>query len=112
MSLSKKGFFTFSVISLLFLGLIIAWLGFGERGFIHLYRLEKERQVSIERTRNLEKENQELLEEINPLRNDDEYIESVARSQLGLIKDNEILYRFNREEEDRSPSEAKGKRRP
>lgn len=81
------------------MGLIVAWLGFGERGFIHLYRMEKERQDHMERIRKLEKENQELLEEIDLLRKDKEYLESVARKELGLIKDNEILYRFSKEEE-------------
>ena len=101
----------FSFITLLFLALMAAWLGFGERGFIHLYRMEKDRQAHIERIRTLEKENQGLLEEINRLRTDKDYLESVARTELGLVKDNEILYRFNREE-GRSPSQAKRKTRP
>ena len=75
-----------------------AWLGFGERGFIHLYRMEKDRQAHIERIRKLEKENQTLLEEIKRLRTDKEYLESVARTELGLLKDNEVLYRFSGEE--------------
>lgn len=95
MSKNKKDILKFSFIALLFLGLIVAWLGFGERGFIHLYRMEQERQTYVERINQLEKNNQQLLEEINRLRNDQDYIESVARRELGLIKDNEILYRFN-----------------
>ncbi len=77
---------------------MIAWLGFGERGFIHLYQMEKERRASVEKILLLENENHELLEEINRLRTDNEYIESVARRELGLIKEDEILYRFSRED--------------
>jgi cell division protein FtsB len=89
-----------------------AWLGFGERGFIHLYRMEKDRQAHVARIQTLEKENQALLEEIKRLRTDKDYLESVARTELGLVKDNEILYRFNRKEGGRSPSQAKEKTRP
>jgi len=112
LAISKKAFLKFSFISLLFLALMAAWLGFGERGFIHLYRMEKDRQAHMERIRVLEKENQGLLEEIKRLRTDKDYLESVARTELGLLKDNEILYRFNREEQGRGPSQAKGKTRP
>ena len=90
----KKRFLKFSLLALLFFGLIIGWLGFGEHGFIHLYRMEEERQAYVEKIRELERKNQELLKEIHLLRNDKEYIESLARRELGLIKDNEILYRF------------------
>jgi cell division protein FtsB len=89
-----------------------AWLGFGERGFIHLYRMEKDRQAHMERIRKLEKENQTLLEEIRRLHTDRQYLESVARTELGLVKDDEILYRFSREEEKPPPSQKKEKKRP
>ncbi len=112
MALKKKGILKFSFITLLFLALMAAWLGFGERGFIHLYRMEKDRQAHIERIHKLEKENQVLFDEIKRLRTDQDYLESVARTELGLVKDNEILYRFNREEQGRSPSQVKGKTRP
>ena len=97
---------TFIFFTLLFLGLIIAWLGFGERGFKYLYGKEKERQAYLKRIHKLEKENQELLEEINRLHTDKEYLESVARKELGLIKDDEILYRFIREKEESHSADA------
>ena len=112
MALGKKSLLKFTFITLLFLALMAAWLGFGERGFIHLYRMEKDRRAHVERIRNLEKENQALLEEINRLRTDKEYLESVARTELGLVKDNEVLYRFNSQEEKRRPSQTNEKKRP
>lgn len=81
------------------MALMIAWLGFGKRGFIHLYRMEKERQGSLERIRKLEGENQRLFDEIHRLRTDKEYIESMARKELGLVKSNEMLFRFSRKED-------------
>jgi len=102
---NKKGFLKFSFITLLFLALIVAWLGFGERGFIHLYRMEKERQAYLARIRHLEKKNQQLLEQINQLRTDKDYIESVARRELGLVRDNEIIYKISREHVTKKPSQ-------
>ena len=103
MGFNKKGLLKFSFITLLLMGLIVAWLGFGERGFIHLYKMEKERQAYVEKIRLLEAENQRLLDEINRVRSDKEYLESYARRELGLLKDNEILYRFNKGAEKQSP---------
>lgn len=99
MDLNKKKFLNIFCLTLIFLGLIIAWLAFGERGFIHLYQMQKERQVYLERIRQLEKANQELLEQIEKLRNDEKYIESQVRKELGLIKENEVIYRFGTEQD-------------
>ena len=99
-----NGFFKFTLIIFLFLGLIVVWLGFGERGFIHLYRMEKERQDYLERIDLLEGENEALFEEIQRLRTDKSYMESLARRELDLIKDHEILYRFSREPENQPAS--------
>ena len=98
MGINKKRFFKLTFFVLLFPGLIIAWLGFGERGFLHLYRMEEDRQAYLERIRELEEENRALMEEIQRLNTDMTYLESVARKRLGLVKEDEILYRFSREQ--------------
>jgi cell division protein FtsB len=90
----------FSFITLFLFGLIIGWLGFGERGFIHLYRMEKQKQAYMEKIRKLQGENRKLLDEINRLRHDEEYMISLARRELGLIKDDEVFYRSFRDKED------------
>ncbi len=95
MSFHKKNLLKLSLFVFLALGVLIAWLGFGERGFLHLYRMDKERQTRLEKVKQLEQENKVLLEEIERLRTDKEYIESLARRELGLIKDGETLYRFS-----------------
>jgi len=87
------------IIILSFLGLISAWLLFGDRGFIHLQKLEKEKQVYLEKIDLLEKANQELMNEINKFRNDKEYKESLVKRNLGMIKENETIYMF-RDDED------------
>jgi cell division protein FtsB len=56
--------------------------------------MEKERKEYLERIRRLEEENRRLWAEINRLRHDREYIESLARKKLGVLKENEVIYRF------------------
>jgi cell division protein FtsB len=94
-----KGVLKFSLLALLFLGLLVAWLGFGERGFIHLYRMDRERQTYLERINTLERENRELLDEIQRLRSDRDYVENLGRRELGLVKEDELMYRFGPKKE-------------
>jgi cell division protein FtsB len=93
--LNKKDFLKLSILTLVIFGLIVAWLAFGERGFIHLFRMEKERQVYLKKIQDLEKANNELLEQIHLMQNDDDYLERLARKELGLVKENEVIYRFS-----------------
>jgi cell division protein FtsB len=97
--LNGKYILKFSLLALMFLGLVVAWLGFGEKGFIHLYRMDRERQTYLDKITNLERQNRELLDEINRLRSDRDYVESLGRRELGLVKDDELMYRFGTKKE-------------
>ncbi len=84
-------------IPLIIIGILcplIMWLGFGDQGLFKLYRTEMERQAYIERIRRLTDENKALLEEIARLRSDMKYVESIARKNFNMLKQNEVLYRF------------------
>ena len=85
------------MVLLCLLGPMGAWLALGERGLIPLQRTEMERQAYLEKIRLLAKENQVLREAIHRFRTDLDYVESVVRKELCLIKENEIIYRFDRE---------------
>jgi cell division protein FtsB len=95
----KRKFWKFALLILCFLAPLLAWLGFGDNGLIHLYHKEMERQARVETIRQLAEENQSMLEEIRRLRTDMKYIESVARKELNLIKQNEIVYRFDKKDD-------------
>jgi cell division protein FtsB len=82
---------------LLVFGLAVAWLAFGERGLVHLYRMEEQRKEYRKRIQELESRNRELLLEIESLRTDQAYMESVARRELNLLKDNEVQFYFRGE---------------
>jgi cell division protein FtsB len=67
---------------------------FGERGVLHLWRLRGEKKKLEERNFLLVKENEALRERIHRLRHDDLYLEKIAREDLGLVRQGEIIYRF------------------
>jgi cell division protein FtsB len=95
MELNRKGIQKLAVPVLF--ALIAAWLAFGERGLIHLYRMEGQRERYRDRIQELERKNHELLLEIERLRTDEEYIESVARKELNLLKEDETHFHFAEE---------------
>ena len=90
----KKKFVKVLSLCICIIVLIISWLAFGDRGFIYLYRMEKERQEYLEKIKTLEAANQELRDEIYRLQYDRDYIEETARKELGLLKKNEVIYKF------------------
>jgi cell division protein FtsB len=102
----KRKLWRIPLIVFCILGPIVAWLGFGEQGLIHLYHTEIERQAYIERIRQLTEENQALLDEINRLRTDMKYVEDVARKHFNMIKEDEVIYRFGEEKKRGEDTEA------
>ena len=76
----------------------------GERGVLHLWRLTGEKARLDEENYRLQKENEGLRQRISKLRNDNFYLEKMAREELNLVRPGEIIYRF-------APSEAKKNRR-
>ena len=108
MELKNKKLLKIALFFLCVLGPLAAWLGFGKQGLIHLYRTERERQLYVARILKLTEENQALMDEIDRLGNDMDYLASVARKELNLIKKNEIIYRFSTEGGDRGKSETAG----
>lgn len=113
MSLGSRKPLKAPFLILFVLGALIAWLGFGQHGFIHLYRVEKERQAYIQKNKKLAEENQALFEEIQRLRTDPKYVGYIARRELGLIKRNEVIYRFtNGKKQGNGSQAASGNKKP
>ena len=82
------------IVILLFL-LILGLVSFlGERGILHLLRLEKELIRIKESNKKIEEENERLKEEVKRLKTDKRYIEEIARKELGMVKEGEIIYQF------------------
>ncbi len=77
---------------------VAASLVFGENGLTHLRRLRAERQRLGEAAVVLLQENAARREEIARLNHDDTYLEALARRELGLVRPDEMIYRFKRRE--------------
>ena len=88
-----------SIFSFVLLCLLAAWLAFGDRGLIYVYKKDKERQAYLQKIEELKKANQKLREEINRLQNDKEYIEETARKELGMVRDGEVIYKFAKDKD-------------
>ena len=77
------------------LGLLLIALGIlGNNGIITYTQLKRNYKEMQQRVEKLDKENQKLVEEINQLRDNPEYIERIAREELGMVKPGEVLYRI------------------
>ncbi len=82
----------FILIFLLILGIFTF---FGEKGIFSLLRNQKEVAGIKEKNVKLEEENQKLREEVKRLQTDRRYIEEIARKELGMVKEGEIIYQFD-----------------
>jgi cell division protein FtsB len=97
--MKKKRLLIPALALFLILGLVTF---FGEKGILHLLQLKKEYSRIKESNLQLEKENEVLKEEVRKLKQEKKYIEEIARKELGMVKEGEIIYQFepsNREKE-------------
>jgi len=69
-------------------------------GLLHLRQLHAEHQELLQDNHSLEKENHRLYEEISRLQKDPDAIESLARQELGLVRENELIFQFVKPQEE------------
>jgi cell division protein FtsB len=78
------------LLALLLLGFAL----FGDRGILRALQAGRQKAALQEEVRQLEAVNAELRREIESLRNDRRYLEAIARKELGMVKDDELVYQF------------------
>ena len=88
--MTKKLNILLSVSVLLLLALFV-FIIIGDHGLVDLRSLKKERDQLVEENEKLTRENQAISIEIDRLKHDLDYIESIARQELGMIGENEII---------------------
>ena len=71
--------------------LLIIW---SPNGLLHLRQLNVEHQELLQENHILDKENQHLYEEISRLQKDPDAIEGLARQELGLVREGELIFHF------------------
>jgi cell division protein FtsB len=88
-NLREKVFFSV-VFFILFSVFVMAV--FGKKGLVDLYKLKKTYAEVVEANKEIARENKSFLNEINRLKNDLSYVESVARKDLGFVTNEEIIF--------------------
>ena len=87
------------IIPILAVMFILYFTIFGERGLLRIYHLNKEKQEVQQRLETLKGENLKLVREVDALKNDRRYLESIARRDFGMVRKNEIIYQFPQKSE-------------
>jgi cell division protein FtsB len=82
------------IIPILAVTFILYFTIFGERGLLRIYHLNREKQDVQQRLEALKGENSKLVREVDALKNDRRYLESIARRDFGMVRKNEIIYQF------------------
>ncbi len=77
---------------------ILYFTVFGERGLLRIYHLSKEKQEVQRRLDSIKNENLKLVKEVDALKNDRRYLESIARRDFGMVRKNEVIYQFSQQQ--------------
>ncbi|MBE9543498.1 MAG: septum formation initiator family protein [Proteobacteria bacterium] len=88
--MTKKQNILLSISVLLLLALFF-FIIVSEQGLADLRFIKKERDRLVEENKKLTRENQAISVEIDRLKHDPAYIESIARQELGMIGKDEII---------------------
>lgn len=69
---------------------------FSENGLADLKQLKTERDILLKKNDELIRKNLSLYREIERLKNDPEYVENVARKELGVIGKDEVVIKVKK----------------
>ncbi len=94
-----------------FLFVLLLLIVFWNNGILDLNRKKGELKEAVARNEELRDENRGLFREVTRLKSDQEYLEQVARKELGMIRKNEIIVKFHTDgkqeiEPDATPQKA------
>jgi len=81
---------------IVFVFLMSMLITFGKRGLIDNYAM-KERLMALKKTSNdITLENRELSKKAVLLRSELQYIEMVARNEIGMVRKGDLVYRYSK----------------
>jgi cell division protein FtsB len=86
----------FISVAILLLAAMFFFIIVSEHGLADLIFLKKERRKLVEKSMRLTRENLSISVEIDRLKHDPEYIENVARKELGMIGEDEVILKPQR----------------
>ena len=76
---------------------LLVLIAFGDNGLVELSRLRSTQGDLIKANERLTQENMRLYRTIDRLQNDLSYVENVARQELGMIRSDELIFKFKAE---------------
>jgi len=81
---------------IVFVFLMSMLITFGKRGIVDNYAM-KERLMALKKANSdIALENRELSKKAALLRNDLQYIEMVARNEIGMVRKGDLVYRYSK----------------
>ncbi len=86
---SSKKIALFSVVGILFLLFLLMLVG--DNGLLDYNRLKARKAALAEKNAQVVRENISMYREIERMKNDPSYVESVARQELGVIAEDEMI---------------------
>lgn len=83
-------------IAILLIAALCFFIIVSEHGLADLIFLKQERRKLVEKSERLTQENFSISIEIDRLKHDPEYIENIARKELGMIGEDEVILKPQR----------------
>lgn len=77
---------------------LLLFIIFGDNGIADLHLLKTEQDALVEKNRKLARENHSLYREIDRLKHDPKFVESIARKELGVIGKEEVILKMKNED--------------
>ena len=88
--MSDKQKVLLAIVILLLFSLLL-FIMFSDNGLADLFKLKSEKDRLLQENARLKRENLTMYRTIERLKNDPEYIESIARKELGMIRKGEVI---------------------
>ena len=81
-----------ALLAIVFVGTVVMTI-FGDKGLQDLQKRKAEHRRLVIENNQLLQENSKLYQEVERLNHDPNYIEAIARRELGLVRENEVILR-------------------
>ena len=88
-------------LSILIIFSLLLFIVFGDNGLVDLNQLKRERYRLVEKNAKITMDNLSLYREIDRLKHDSRYIEDVVRRELGLIGEDEVIFKLKKNGENK-----------
>lgn len=86
----------FPLVPTLLILIILGVALFGEKGILRALQANRHKEALHAEIRDQEVLVKSLKKEVEALRSDPDYLEGIARRELGMVKEDELVYQFSK----------------